>query len=69
LLYLKKQGIRVSIFVDPDIKMVEGAAETGTDRIELYTEGYAKQFAAGNKQSAVVLTLMHLNSQKTWGWD
>ena len=50
----KKAGIRVSIFVDPDIKMVEGAAETGTDRIELYTEGYAKQFAAGNKQSAVV---------------
>ena len=33
--------------------MVEGAAETGTDRIELYTEGYAKQFATGNKQSAV----------------
>ncbi len=49
----KKAGIRVSIFVDPDIKMVEGAAVTGTDRIELYTEGYAKQFAAGNKQSAV----------------
>ena len=50
----KKAGIRVSIFVDPDTKMIEGAAETGTDRIELYTEGYAKQFAAGNKQSAVV---------------
>ena len=49
----KKAGIRVSIFVDPDIKMIEGAAETGTDRIELYTEGYAKQFAAGNKQSSV----------------
>ena len=49
----KKAGIRVSIFVDPDIKMVEGAAATGTDRIELYTEGYAKQYAAGNKQSAV----------------
>ena len=49
----KAAGIRVSIFVDPDIKMVEGAAETGTDRIELYTEGYAKQFAAGNKQLAV----------------
>lgn len=49
----KKAGIRVSIFVDPDTKMVEGAADTGTDRIELYTEGYAKQFAAGNKQSAV----------------
>ena len=49
----KAAGIRVSIFVDPDIKMVEGAAETGTDRIELYTEGYAKQFAAGNKQLAI----------------
>jgi pyridoxine 5-phosphate synthase len=49
----KKAGIRVSIFVDPDIKMVEGAAATGTDRIELYTEGYAKQFAAGNRNSAV----------------
>jgi pyridoxine 5-phosphate synthase len=49
----KKAGIRVSIFVDPDVKMVDGAAATGTDRIELYTEGYARQFAAGNKQSAV----------------
>ena len=48
----KAAGIRVSIFVDPDIKMVEGAAETGTDRIELYTEGYAKQFA-GNKELAI----------------
>jgi pyridoxine 5-phosphate synthase len=37
---LKKSGIRTSIFVDPDIKQVEGAAETGTDRIELYTEPY-----------------------------
>jgi pyridoxine 5-phosphate synthase len=49
----KQAGIRVSIFVDPDIRMVEGAAETGTDRIELYTEGYAKQFEAGNKEAAV----------------
>lgn len=49
----KKAGIRVSIFVDPDIKMVEGAAETGTDRIELYTESYAVQYARGNKQLAI----------------
>lgn len=42
----KKAGIRVSIFVDPDLSMVTGAAETGTDRIELYTEGYARQFAS-----------------------
>lgn len=40
----KASGIRVSIFVDPDERMVEGAAETGTDRIELYTEGYARLF-------------------------
>jgi len=49
----KKAGIRVSIFVDPVIEMVEGAAATGTDRIELYTEGYARQFAMGNKQQAI----------------
>lgn len=49
----QKKGIRVSIFVDPDITMVEGAAETGTDRIELYTEGYAKAFAAGNNEEAI----------------
>jgi pyridoxine 5-phosphate synthase len=50
----KKAGIRVSIFVDPDIRMIEGAAETGTDRVELYTEEYARQSAMGNKQSAIV---------------
>jgi pyridoxine 5-phosphate synthase len=49
----KKAGIRVSIFVDPVVEMVEGAAATGTDRIELYTEGYARQFAMGNKQLAI----------------
>lgn len=40
----KEAGIRVSIFVDPDPKMVEAAAKTGTDRIELYTEAYATGF-------------------------
>ncbi|MBS1626750.1 MAG: pyridoxine 5'-phosphate synthase [Bacteroidetes bacterium] len=48
----KKANIRVSIFVDPIIEMVEGAAQTGTDRIELYTESYAKQYTA-NKQKAI----------------
>jgi pyridoxine 5-phosphate synthase len=48
----KKAGIRVSIFVDPEERMVEGAAATGTDRIELYTEGYARAFLA-NKETAV----------------
>ncbi|HZH66036.1 MAG TPA: pyridoxine 5'-phosphate synthase [Flavisolibacter sp.] len=46
----KSAGIRVSLFVDPDIKMVEGAASAGSDRIELYTEGYASEYARGNKQ-------------------
>ncbi len=49
----KKAGIRVSIFVDPDVEMVAGAAETGTDRIELYTEGYASIFSKGNKEAAI----------------
>lgn len=48
----KQAGIRVSIFVDPVLRMVEGAAATGTDRIELYTEAYARQFAAGNREAA-----------------
>jgi pyridoxine 5-phosphate synthase len=49
----KKEGIRVSIFVDPVVEMVEGAALTGTDRIELYTEGYAKQYVLGNRNQAI----------------
>ncbi len=49
----KKAGIRVSIFVDPVVEMVEGAKLTGTDRIELYTEGYAVAFANGEKERAI----------------
>lgn len=45
----KRAGIRTSIFVDPVIEMVEGAAATGTDRVELYTEAFAKSFADGDK--------------------
>lgn len=44
----KKNGIRTSIFVDPVLKQIEGAKETGTDRIELYTEAYAHQYSLGN---------------------
>lgn len=42
--FFKNAGIRTSIFVDADLKMIEGAKETGTNRIELYTEDYAKQY-------------------------
>lgn len=48
----KKAGIRTSIFVDADIKIVEGAKETGTDRIELYTESYAKDYFV-NREEAI----------------
>ena len=47
----KSEGIRVSIFVDPDTELVNGASETGTDRIELYTEGYAKGYLAGKEKA------------------
>lgn len=49
---LKEKGIRVSIFVDPDPKMVEGAAACGADRVELYTEPYATNFH-NNKEKAI----------------
>ncbi|MFD2789036.1 pyridoxine 5'-phosphate synthase [Arenibacter sp. H213] len=45
----KSNGIRTSIFVDPDLKMIQGAALTGANRIELYTESYAIAYANGNK--------------------
>ncbi len=41
---LQENGIRTSIFVDPDIVAIEGAAEIRTDRIELYTEPYASLY-------------------------
>jgi pyridoxine 5-phosphate synthase len=56
----QQAGIRVSIFVDPVIEMIEGAAETGTDRIELYTEGYATMFI-DNKEQAI---LPYINAAK-----
>ena len=47
------EGIRVSIFVDADVKMIDAAKTTGTDRIELYTESYAKQWSVGKGQLAI----------------
>jgi pyridoxine 5-phosphate synthase len=49
---IKKLGVRVSIFVDADTKMVESAKKTGADRIELYTEPYASQYHQ-NRELAV----------------
>lgn len=47
-----QSGIRTSIFLDPDVRMVEHARETGTDRIELYTESYAKEYS-DNRENAI----------------
>lgn len=48
----KSAGIRVSIFVDPVVEMVAGAAATGTDRVELYTEAYASEYHK-NREMAI----------------
>jgi len=48
----KAAGIRTSIFVDPVIEMVEGAVDTGTDRIELYTQSYAEEYH-DNREKAI----------------
>ena len=47
----KDHSIRTSIFVDTQLPYIEGAAETGTDRIELYTENYAKIFLSDRQQA------------------
>ncbi len=53
----QRNNIRTSIFVDPDLKQIEGAKETGTDRIELYTEAFAHQYNIGNKDAIKPYTL------------
>ena len=47
----QKNGIRTSVFIDTDLKLIEGAAKTGADRIELYTEDFATQYDLGNKNA------------------
>lgn len=51
----KTAGIRTSIFLDPVVEMVEGAAEIGAERIELYTENFAKGFSIGKTQETIDL--------------
>lgn len=47
----KNAGIRTSIFIDTDLKLIEAAARTGADRVELYTEEFATQYEKGNKEA------------------
>jgi pyridoxine 5-phosphate synthase len=52
---LREQGVRVALFLDPDLQQVEHAASTDADRIELYTEAYAKAYAQGNATASLQL--------------
>jgi len=52
----KNAGIRTSIFIDTDSKLIEGALETGADRVELYTEEFATQYDLGNKKAVIPYT-------------
>lgn len=47
----QRNNIRTSIFLNPDLKQVEGAKATGADRIELYTEAFAHQYGLGNENA------------------
>lgn len=53
----KKSGIRTSIFVNPDERLLRAAADTGTDRVELYTEAFAKNFA--QERGVAIQPYMH----------
>lgn len=49
-----RNGIRTSIFLDPDVRLIGSAASTGANRIELYTEAYAHQYSIGDKKAVKV---------------
>ena len=60
---IKSLGTRVSIFVDPDVNMVEGAAKLGADRVELYTEPYATNYHL-NKEEAIAPYILAAKAAK-----
>jgi len=56
----KNQGIRTSIFIDADLKRIEGAAKTGTDRIELYTEDFFDSLCCCIKHNIVFISIFEV---------
>ena len=60
----KRNGIRTSLFVDPMEAMVTAAATTGADRVELYTERYAREYARGDKTQIAPYIKAALEAQK-----
>jgi len=65
---LKEHRIRTSIFVDPKLEMIEGAKLCGTDRVELYTEDYAKGFSI-NKEKAIAPYILATNKASELGLE
>lgn len=63
---LKKNGIRVSVFIDTDIRNIESAAKTGADRVELYTEPYASEYLI-NREKAIAPFIKAAESARTCG--
>ena len=61
---LKKTGVRVSVFVDPNTHMVEGAKKAGADRIELYTEPYASQYHHDKKKAVQPYAIAAATAQR-----
>ena len=64
----KEHGIRTSIFIDPKLEMIEGAKLCGTDRVELYTEDYAKGFSI-NKEKAIAPYILAANKASELGLE
>ena len=60
----KRNGIRTSLFVDPEEAMVTAAATTGADRVELYTERYAREYARGDRTQIAPYIKAALEAQK-----
>lgn len=60
----KKHGIRVSVFVDPLEKMVSAAKECGADRVELYTEAYAREYESGKEKAIESYIKAAIEAQK-----
>ncbi len=61
---LKSRGIRTSIFIGTDIELIRAAAETGTDRIELYTEPYASEYSNGREKAIELFVKAAIEANK-----
>ena len=66
---IKMMGIRVSLFVNPSVEMVENAAEIGADRVELHTGPFADEFTENTEKNQLKSTCWPQKQQKDVDWD